>query len=136
LDNIEAHGDAKLRPTRAVRAVQDTKVAGGRIKRNAQPNFENSGQGEPTLICINSAILLNVAKHLGVKVHYNLESINDNNSAGRLCRWRKLAEKADHLILYDQGARLNRAFIKIRSYAVREAAINLMTLFAEAEDRT
>jgi len=91
-----------------------------------------SAQFEPEVACFGTeTLLLSTANHLGVMVDYNFKFANENNRGGGEHRGRLLADKADHLTLFDQGVRLHKAFIKIRNYDMREAAINFMVFLAE-----
>ena len=103
-----------------------------RITNCNELNTEESAQFEPEVACFGTeTLLLSTADHLGVMVDYNFKFANENNRGGGEHRGRRLAEKADHLTLFDQGVRLRKAFIKIRNYDMREAAINFMVFLAE-----
>ena len=131
--NAKVNQRFKLRKGRRLdEKVNSIGLTRRRITNCNELNTEESAQFEPEVACFSAeTLLLSTANHLGVMVDYNFKFANENNRGGGEHRGRRLAEKADHLTLFDQGVRLHKAFIKIRNYDMREAAINFMVFLAE-----
>ena len=128
-----ANGDqlAKLRQGGTNETGNNVELTKNRVPERLQLNVEKSTPFQPEVPGISAEKLLSSADQLGVKVDYNFKFANENDRAGGEHRRRELAEKAEYLILLDQGARLHKAFVKIRNYGMREAAINFMVLLTE-----
>lgn len=122
---------AKLRQGRTNKTGNNVELTRSRLPERLQLSVEKPTPFEPDVLGISAEKLLSSADQLGAKVDYNFKFANENDRDGGEHRRQQLAEKADYLILFDQGARLHKAFVKIRNYGMREAAINFMVLLAE-----